>query len=70
MLGVEVYIGFAFAKQIDRIAVFGFTEFINSLTFRAKTEMIGNHTAFTVIKTFVSGKQCFCMPLYFCHFHN
>lgn len=64
MLGGEAYVGFALAEQLDRIAVFVFTEFINPVTFRAKTEMIGNRHAFSVIKCFVSGKQCFCLPLF------
>ena len=58
MLGGEVYVGFPFAEQLDRIAVFVFTEFINPVTFRAKAEMIGDHHAFSVIKCFVSDKQC------------
>ena len=64
MLGGEVYVGFAFAKQLDRITVFIFTQLINTVTFRAKAEMIGNHTALTVIKCFVSSKQHFCLPLF------
>ena len=64
MLGGEVYVGFPFAEQLDRIAVFVFTEFINTVTFRAKAEMIGNHRALTVIKAFVGGKERFCLPLF------
>lgn len=64
MLGGEVYVGFPFAEQLDRIAVFVFTKFINPVTFRAKAEMIGNHAAFSVIKCFVSGKERFCLQLF------
>ena len=59
MLGGEVYVDFPFAEQLDRISVFVFTELIYSVTFRAKAEMIGNHTTLTVIKCFVGCKQCF-----------
>ena len=43
MLGGEVYVGFALAEKLDRITVFVFAKFINTVTFRAKTKMIGNH---------------------------
>ena len=64
MLGGKVYVGFALAEQLDRIAVFVFTMLINTVTLRAKTKMIGYHTALTVIKAFVGRKQCFCLPLF------
>ena len=64
MLGGDVYVGFPFAEKLDRITLFVFTEFINTVTFRAKTKMIGNRRALTVIKCFLSGKQCFCLPLF------
>lgn len=39
MLGGKVYVGFALAEQLDRIAVFVFTMLINTVTFRANSVM-------------------------------
>ncbi len=51
-------------EQLDQITVFIFARLINTVAFRTKSEMIGNHRALTVIKCFVGGKQCFCLPLF------
>ena len=64
MLGGKVYVGFALAEQLDRITVFIFAQLMNTVTFRAKAKMIGNHHAFSVIKCFVSGKERFCLQLF------
>ena len=50
MFSGKVYVGFPFAEQLDRIAVFVFAQLINTVTFRAKSEMIGNHVRVKVVK--------------------
>lgn len=42
MLSGKVYVSFPFAEQLDGLAVFIFAQLINTVTFRAKPEMIGN----------------------------
>ena len=42
MLGGEVYVGFPFAEQLDRIAVFVFAQLINPVTFNRYKLKLGN----------------------------
>ena len=63
MLCGKVDIGFALAEQLDGIAVFISAKLINSVTFRAKTKVIGNHYALPIVKAFVSVKQRLRLPL-------
>ena len=62
MLGGKVYVGFAFAQQLHRHAVFVFAKLINTVTIRTKPKVIGNHRALTIIKIFVSVKQSVGLP--------
>ena len=63
MLGGKVYVGFLFAHQFHRLAVFVFIQLIDTVTLRTKPKVIGNHCAFTVIEIFVGVKQSVCLPL-------
>ena len=63
MLGGKVYVGFLFAHQFHRLAVFVFAKLINTVTLRTKPKVIGNHCALTVIEIFISVKQRVCLPL-------
>ena len=62
MLGGEIYVSFAFTQQLHRLAVFVFTKLKDTVTFRTKPKVIGNHRALTVIKIFVSVKQSVGLP--------
>ena len=63
VLSGKVDIGLSLAEQLDGISVFVPTKLINTVAFRAKAEMIGNHRALPIVKAFVSVKQRLRLPM-------